>query len=73
MQQIMMLFKKTAYDELVKKVNAINSDKKNLKKKIKDVDEKIPDSSKHIMIQDFIRLINIDLIQNGRSIEKFCN
>ena len=68
-----MLFKKTVYNELVKKVNAINSDKKILKKKIKDVDEKIPDNSKHIMIQDFIRLINIDLIQNGRSIEKLCN
>ena len=68
-----MLFKNTVYNELVKKVNAINSDKKILKKKIKDVDEKIPDNSKHIMIQDFIRLINIDLIQNGRSIEKLCN
>ena len=68
-----MLFKKTVYNESVKKVNAINSDKKNLKKKIKDVDEKIPDNSKHIVIQDFIRLINIDLIQNGRSIEKLCN
>ena len=68
-----MLFKKSVYNELVKKVNAINSDKKNLKKKIKYIDEKIPDNSKHIMIQDFIRLINIDLIQNGRSIEKPCN
>ena len=69
----MMLFKKTVYNELVKKVNAINSDKKNLQKKIKDIDKKIPDNSKHIIIQDFIRLINIDLIQNGRSIEKPCN
>ena len=42
---------------LLKKVNAIDSDKQNLeKKKNEDVDKKIPDTSKFIENQDFNNL-----------------
>ena len=37
---------KSLYGELVKKVNDIDSDQKNLEKKIEDVDNKTPDTSK---------------------------
>ena len=41
--------KKTVHDELVKKVNTIDSDKQSLKRKIETVHKKIPDSSKFIV------------------------
>ena len=53
------VIKTIEYDELVKKVNTIDSNKI-LKKKIKNVDRKISDTSKFIVTQDFNRLINMN-------------
>ena len=47
---------KTIYDELAQKVNAIDSDKLNLQKKIEDIDKKILDNSKFVETQAFNRL-----------------
>ena len=47
---------KTIYDELAQKVNAIDSDKLNLQKKIEDIDKKILDNSKLVETQEFNRL-----------------
>lgn len=47
--------KKTVYDGLVKRRNAINSEKQNLEKRIKDVDKKIPDISKYTENQNLNR------------------
>ena len=47
---------KTIYDELAQKVNAIDSDKLNLQKKIEDIDKKILDNSKFVETQEFNRL-----------------
>ena len=47
---------KTIYDELAQKVNAIDSDKLNLQKKIEDIDKKILDNSKFVGTQEFNRL-----------------
>ena len=48
--------KNTSYDDWVKKVNIVDSNKQNLGKKIEAVDKKIPDTSKLILTQDFNRL-----------------
>ena len=47
---------KTIYDELAQKVNATDSDKLNLQKKIEDIDKKILDNSKFVETQEFNRL-----------------
>ena len=49
--------KKTLCDESTKKVNVVDSHKQNHKKKIGDVDKKIPYTSKCIETQEFNRLI----------------
>ena len=43
----------------LKKFNAFDSNKRNLKKKIEDVDKKIPDDNKFIVSQEFNRLTKI--------------
>ena len=48
--------KKSVYDKLVKKVNAIDSNKQILEKKIEDVNKKIPDTSKFIQTHKVNRL-----------------
>ena len=48
------------YDEFVKKVNAVDSNKENLEKKIEDVDKKILDTSQFIETQEFNRLTKMD-------------
>ena len=50
----------TTKNELVKNVNTIDSDKQNLEEKIEDVDQKIPDTSKFVVTQDFNRLTKIN-------------
>ena len=51
------VIKKTLCDESTKKVNVVDSHKKNHEKKIGDVDKKIPYTSKCIETQEFNRLI----------------
>ena len=51
----------------LKKFNAIDSNKQNLKKRLKRLMKKIPDTSKFIVAQDFNRLIKI--IFNVRIVE----
>ena len=41
--------KNSAYNELVKKVNAIDSNKQILEKKIENFDKKVPDTSKFVV------------------------
>ena len=43
----------------LKKNNAFDSNKRTLKKKIEDVDKKIPDDNKFIVSQEFNRLTKI--------------
>ena len=60
MQQKIILLKKAASDELVKKGNAVDSDKQNLKKNIEYVDKKILDTNKFIATKEFNRLTKIN-------------
>ena len=52
--------KKTEYDELVQKVNVLDSDKPDLEKKIEDVDKKIPVTRQFIQMYNFRRLTKIN-------------
>ena len=48
------------YDEVIKKVNEVDSNKKILKKMIEDVDKKIPDASKLTETHIFNEMIKKD-------------
>ena len=50
----------TTKNELVKNVDTIDSNKQNLEEKIEDIDQKIPDTSKFVVTQDFNRLTKIN-------------
>ena len=55
--------KNSAYNELFKKVNAIDSNKQILEKKIENFDKKVPDTSKFIVTQCFNKLKKQILMQ----------
>ena len=46
----------------LKKVDAIDSNKKYLEKRTEDVDKKVPDTNRFILSQDFIRLTKKNLV-----------
>ena len=56
------VIKYIVYDELVNDINTIDPDQQNLEKKIKDVHEKMSDTSKLIETQNFNKLRKTNLM-----------
>ena len=56
MQYIMMLLKGMYVMNMSKNINSIASNKQKTEKKIKDIDEKLPQTTKIIETQEFNRL-----------------
>ena len=62
------VLKTTSYDELVKKVNTIDSENKIWRKKIEDVDKKIPDANTFILTKESNWLKRLFKCHNGKVI-----
>ena len=61
------------YDDVIEEVRAADSHKQNLKRKIEDIDKKIPDTCKFIESQKFNKLTKINLMQEYWKLQKHCS